>query len=31
VVHGPQAFHAAIMGGSGTTNMNQANFSMICD
>jgi hypothetical protein len=28
---GPQACHAATMGGSGTTNMNQANFSQICD
>jgi hypothetical protein len=27
----PQVCHPATMGGSGTTNMNQANFSMICE
>ena len=28
---GPQACHAATMGGGSTTNMNQVNFSQICD
>ena len=27
----PPACHAATMGGSGTSAMNQANFSMICE
>ncbi len=27
----PQVCHNATMGGSGTSNMNQANFSMICE
>ena len=27
----PQACHPATMGGSGTSAMNQANFSMICE
>jgi len=27
----PQACHPATMGGSGTSNMNQANFSMVCE
>ena len=27
----PQACHPATMGGSGTSAMNQANFSMVCE